>query len=177
MSTFRVTEVGPPTAPWKSRSGGEMVSYYIKGHYNNGPEESAQINTLASKPKVPFIGEMIECTVEREHPQYGKTLKRVAPTPSPSQTQPSFNSTAKREYVPSPASEIPYLSLKAAVEFGSARVNAKLDIDGEQIIAMAQIFQKYLEGELRFGKVPVVQEDDLKNFDEDQGPYSDEEQS
>lgn len=171
MSTFHVTHVFPNPKPWQSAHG-QMVTYLIKGSLDNGPEEQAQINTKADKPKVPYVGEMIDCVVSKDDPTHGKTLKRnQGVSTGPSSTGASFTPTQKRDYTPSPASEIPYLSLKAAVEFASAKASKELDITGEQVVVMAQIFQRYLEGDsVRTSPtaVPAVSEyqDDFPPIDE-----------
>lgn len=77
---FKVTEVNPTPNEWQSAYGA-MLTYYIKGCMDGGPEEQAQIGTKKDGPKVPFIGELIECSVTKEHPQYGKTIKRVPAQP------------------------------------------------------------------------------------------------
>lgn len=146
MSQFHVTQVNPNAKAWTGPAG-EMLSYYIKGSLDGGSEEQVQINTIKAKPKVPCVGEIIECEVTRDHPQYGKTLKRTQAVPQGAVSGGSARGS-QGSYHPSPASEIPYLSLKSAVEFASSKVSAKLDIDGAGVVAMAQVFQRYLEGQI-----------------------------
>jgi hypothetical protein len=143
MSTLSITWVAPEPNEYNGQNG--TVYYYnVAGNFE-GESKKTSIG-VKSKDRAPKVGDDIEGHFETVNGK--EKFKKAAPQGNFGGSKPAFSGGgSKREYVPSPASEIPYLSLKAAVEFASAKVSAKLDITGEQVVGMAQVFQKYLEGQ------------------------------
>lgn len=143
---------------------GPLRSYTVIGMLD-GELEQVEMNAK-SDATAPKAGDILEVTVEDT--DYGKKAKKVQ--------QGGYNgSSGGKSYThkeDSPASDYPYLALKAAVEFGSAKVAAKHDIDGEKIVGMAKIFEKYLRGKYADATAPVIEYEDIQDIIPMDGEHS-----
>lgn len=124
-----------------------MLTYSLTGTLE-GTTENVQIVTSKKKAKVPFIGEVIECTVTKDDPRFGKTIKRVAAAFTPG----AMPASPKKEWQPNPSTDFPYLSLKASIEYCGHVLAAqrdlpkeeRKDITGASVLHNAKLFEKYL---------------------------------
>lgn len=85
---FTVSAVSADVREWQSQNGA-MLTYKMKGTFPGKAEEMVSINTVKGKPKVPFMGEVIECEISKDDPAFGKTIKRSQMVPGGFSTLPT----------------------------------------------------------------------------------------
>lgn len=163
---YKVTSLRGEPREWESQNG-PMLTYYLNGLLDD-VEEPVQINTSKAKAKVPYVGEVIECTVSKDDPKFGKTIKRVqsAFTPqsggqsgakwggSPRQDDPEKQRMIVRQN--SLGNAINHSIAKAQLYMAEKKYEqAHMVLDGAKILIKAETFAKFSLGDL---KVPSENE-------------------
>lgn len=142
MPKFFVEKVMGEPREWETAHG-IMLTYKLVGSLDGADTETVSINTKKDAPKIPKVGDEIECEVANAHPVFGKTIKRSAPLPLMASSHPTTpNSTPFKDNSPSIERQV---ALKAAVEFAGYKIGAKHDLSSVGVIEIAERFDAFLK--------------------------------
>lgn len=142
--TFTVEKILGEPREWESPHG-TMLTYKLVGSLDGAATETVSINTKKDQPKVPKVGEDIDCEIAKDHPTFGKTIKRATPAPTA-----QFNPTARANTAPfkdnSPSIER-QVALKCAVELAGYYVAGKQSFGIDEVLDFAERFDRFLKHE------------------------------
>ncbi|HZO90888.1 MAG TPA: hypothetical protein VFB38_21355 [Chthonomonadaceae bacterium] len=151
MSKFIVSEVRGMPREWESQNG-PMLTYTLVGILDGSPAQ-VQIHTTKAKPRTPVVGEEIDCEVVKDHPTYGKTIKRLARVAQGGGSGKGASESPERqasiERQNSLSNAIAYCKAKADLLLAAKRPEEALQaLTGTHVLQVALYFQHYNSGKL-----------------------------